>query len=172
MAGAASTLALLLEAFGHASQEGHTRLGVAHLPASEHHGKLDLASFAEEAPHTADLCLAVMGGDPRPESHLPQEVGLLNAPRLSVFLRLKEAEPPVVHDATDRRGGRWCNLYEVQLPLPGRLEGLDCGQDAQLLSALPNDPDFTNPDLLVHPVVSRWDATLPPKLGYSFATGL
>ena len=69
----------------------------------------------------------VVGGYTRPEAHLPQEVGFLDSPGLPVLLRLKEAEPPVVHYATDRRGGRWRDLYQVQLPLPGRLEGLDSG---------------------------------------------
>jgi hypothetical protein len=61
-------------------------------------------------------------------------------------------ELAVVRDLADRRVGCGRDLDEVEAALPGQLDGLDGGHDAEGVALLVDDPDFARRDHLVDPV--------------------
>src|SRR3954471_10903030 len=126
------------------------QLQMRHLPATEHHGHLDLVAVAEELPRMAGLEIKVMVVDARTVLHFLElnDVLLLlgGAGRLG-FLELVF---PVVHDLDDGRPGSGSYLHEIQSAFLGGREGLFDRQDPELLTGGGNHAHRADPDHAVH----------------------
>jgi hypothetical protein len=69
-------------------------------------------------------------------------------------LSLVELELAVVHDPTDRRVRRRCNLYEVEVEASGDLERFGERLDAELATVWIDESDFSGADSVVDTVLN------------------
>jgi len=69
-------------------------------------------------------------------------------------LSLVELELAVVHDPTDRRVRRRCNLYEVEVEASGDLERFGDRLDAELAAVWIDESDFSGADSVVDTVLN------------------
>jgi hypothetical protein len=65
------------------------------------------------------------------------------------LFRLLVLEFAVVQQAADRRHGRWGNFHKVKVGFAGKLKGLGCEHDAELLAGPVDKQDFPGSDAVV-----------------------
>jgi len=81
-----------------------------------------------------------------------------------LFLVLLVLELSVIHDATNGRLRRRSDLHEI-IPLLGRFgDGIPGGQNPELLPIGTDDPDFSNPNLVIDTLFDRDRGFLLSKL--------
>ncbi len=126
---------------------------MSYLTAPEEHGELDLLSLSKELPHQARFDGDVVIVGPWAEPDFTELLPLLTLSSLALFLGLLITKLAVVKHPAHRGGSSRSDLYKVQIRFLGQIHGLLNGQDAQLLAAGPDEPNFTDPYLLINPVV-------------------
>ncbi len=83
---------------------------------------------------------------------------LLGLPRLA---RLLVLVLPVVHDPDHRRAGHRCDFHQIEAPLLGDGARLFDWDDPHLLARHIDQPDRTDPDLVVHAGLALLDNRSP-----------
>ena len=96
-----------------------------------------------------ELEIEVVIFDPGTHLHLFEVYLMLLLASFTGLPLLLVAEFPVVHDPADGRTRIRRHLYQIQPLLLSNLQGTLDGQNSELLALRVDDPDRTDPDLLV-----------------------
>jgi hypothetical protein len=165
--------AVRTELIGELIEQRFAQIRVGHLAAAEEDGQLDLVSGVEELRGLPTFGLEVMIIDLRPDADLFQLDNVLVAARLALFAALLVSKLPVVHEPADGWHRVGSHLDEIEPPLARHLQRIECGDNANLLAVLINQPDLADPDALIDAGLDGSGNNLPPLpiAGYRYNTG-
>jgi len=141
--------AVRTELVGELIEQDFAQIRVGHLAAAEENSQLDLVSSVEELRGLATLRLKVMVVDLGPDADLFQLDNVLMAAGLTLFAALLVSKLPVVHEPADGWHRIGSHLDEIEPPLARHLKRIECGDNANLLAVLINQPDLADPDALI-----------------------
>jgi hypothetical protein len=137
------------ELIGKLIEERFAKIWVGHLAPPEEDGQLDLVSGIEELRGLPTFGLEVMVVDLGPDADLFQLDDVLVASRLTLFAALLVPKLAVVHEPADGWHRIGSHLDEIEPPLARHLKRIECGDNANLLAVLINQPDLADPDALI-----------------------
>ena len=126
-----------------------TQVAMSHLPAFEAQRCLYLVAFAKEAHSLIFLGLIIMLIDCDRKLHFFHDDDFLLLACSAVALVFFVQELSIVLDTADWRDGIGRNFYQVKATLTGDLQCLERLQNAQLISFVVDDANFTGTDLVV-----------------------
>ena len=127
------------------------------LPASEHHGQLDLVPLLKKAPRVAELEFIVVVLDPGPELHFLDLGRVLLAPGLPGGARRLVLVLPVVHHANHGRPRVGGHFDQIKSLLGGPGARLVQRNYSDLSSTFGDQSNRADSNLLVHPDTSFRD---------------
>jgi hypothetical protein len=137
------------ELIGELIEQRSAQIRVGHLAAAEEDGQLDLVAGVEELRGLPTFGFEVMIIDLRPDADLFQLDNVLVSARLALFAALLVSKLPVVHEPADGWHRVGSHLDEIEPPLARHLQRIECGDNANLLAVLINQPDLADPDALI-----------------------
>ena len=124
-------------------------LGSPHLTHPEHDRDLDVLALVEELARLPGLGFEIVNVDVGPVLDLFDLDLMLLLLRLARLLLLLEAEAPIIHDLADDGAGVRGHLDQVEPLLPGHVEGLVDGHDADLLAVGADEADRRKPNSFI-----------------------
>lgn len=137
------------ELIGELIEERFAEIRVGHLAPPKEDRQLDLVSGVEELRGLPAFGLEVMVVDLGPDADLFQLDNVLMAAGLTLFAALLVSKLPVVHEPADGWHRIGSHLDEIEPPLARHLKRIECGDNANLLAVLINQPDLADPDALI-----------------------
>jgi hypothetical protein len=144
-----------LKVLGQSVKKLSAELGMSHLPPPEHDRDLDPGVLGQETNCQALLGLVVVAVDLRPHLDLYDLDPGLPLPGLLLANVPLVLELSVVHDPAHGRMRQRSDFHEIKVEIPGALQRLLQGDDADLLAVGGDEPNLGGADALVDAGVNR-----------------
>jgi hypothetical protein len=151
--------------FNQALQKGSTDTLVNDFAAPEENRRFDFIPLLQETDDVIFFEFVIVLIGVWSELHfLDSDVLLMLLRFMKLLVHLVEVLS-VVHDSANRRSCSWRYLYQIQATLFRDFKRLLRRHDSELFVLIPDHPDFSSSDSLVHPNVSVDGLDLPEIFG-------